>query len=86
MSRPAKMPLFSVLDSVAYLLVTATSLEHTSTYRIAINLGDGKAFIYSHNALYILSRPFPKARGTQREYSSKALKQSIVKRILVFER
>ena len=28
----------------------------------------------------------PEYRGTQREYSSKALKHSIVKRILVFKR
>ena len=28
----------------------------------------------------------PTVRGTQREYSSKTLKRSIVKRILVFER
>ena len=78
MSRLAKMPLFSVLDSVAYLLVTATSLEHTSTYRIAINLGDGKAFIYSHNALYILSRPFQKPGAPNENIVQKHLNKALL--------
>ena len=34
----------------------------------------------------IFTVPVADLRGTQREYSSKALKHSIVKRILVFKR
>ena len=34
----------------------------------------------------LLSSPRQEARGTEREYSSKPLKHSIVKRILVFKR
>ena len=38
---------------------------------------------WHHYVYFILTYPF---RGTQREYSSKPIKYSIVKRILVFER
>ena len=39
-----------------------------------------------HNPTYAVLETEPRVRGTQREYSSKPLKHSTVKRILVFKR
>ena len=60
--------------------ISLASVELTSIYPIGIDT------MYVLTGIY---KTFPQKhliRGTQREYSSKPLKRSIVKRVLVFKR
>ena len=72
-----------MLYFLAILLFLSVITEDTA--RRVLSWFDSQATQSARDFLR-LTDLFPRNRGTQREYSSKPLKHSIVKRILVFKR